>query len=201
MCTLSTVHIAHGARWQLCTLHTVHAAHRTQSTLYLVNIATHCTTRALHTLYTRDSAWQTLLGAGDLQPPPSTSRFWFGSTGAPYDWGPVRLLEATEAPILAQQYKTTFRFGSHGSPHFGSLLKDDLWEVVKRLGRRPSKKKDDLPKKRRPLEKAPLQDCGRGRGAILSLGEQEHIHAYISFSLPSFKRRRRGPRQLCPGKP
>ena len=221
MCTLSTVHIAHGARWQLCTLHTVHAAHRTQSTLYLVNIATHCTTRALHTLYTRDSAWQTLLGAGDLQPPPSTSRFWFGSTGAPYDWGPVRLLEATEAPILAQQYKTTFRFGNHGSPHFGSLLKDDLWEVVKRLGRRPSKKKTTFGKSPSlPHPTLTGQDCGRE--GELSLGsrpppaylpttssfgnrntyiQQEHIHAYISFSLPSFKRRRRGPRQLCPGKP
>ena len=166
MCTLSTVHIAHGARWQLCTLHTAHAAHRTQSTLYLVNIATHCTTRALHTLYTRDSAWQTLLGAGDLQPPPSTSRFWFGSTGAPYDWGPVRLLEATEAPILAQQYKTTFRFGSHGSPHFGSLLKDDLWEVVKRPGRRPSKKKTTFQKKKTTFGKR--RPLGFGRSCLTS---------------------------------
>ena len=120
-------------------------------------------------------------------------------------------------------------------------LKDDLWIWKPRkppfwlpskrrpLGGREStwkttfQKKDDLPKKKTTFGKSPSpQDCGRGRGAILSLGsrpppaylpttssfgnrntyiQQEHIHAYISFSLPSFKRRRRGPRQLCPGKP
>ena len=160
------VHRGHNTRRTRCPLYTLRTAHTGSAAR-----CTQCTLCTLHPVNAVPCTRSTPVRLGPLK-----DDLWIWKPRKPPFWLPSK-----RRPLGGREktWKTTFQ------------------------------KKDDLPKKKDDLWKKPLSPrtgLWKGRGAILgvtssaglpttsSFGnrntyiQQEHIHTYISFSLPSFRR-------------
>ena len=175
------VHRGHNTRRTRCPLYTLRTAHTGSAAR-----CTQCTLCTLHPVNAVPCTRSTPVRLGPLK-----DDLWIWKPRKPPFWLPSK-----RRPLggCEKTWKTTFQ------------KKDDLWKKTtfwKKPLSSPPWVLRSVPGERRPTDNLQPKSF-----RCASFGEQEHIHTYIHtflflspLSVVARKRRGRGPRQLCPGKP